>query len=787
MQALPPTDNLPFPSVTRLERAFLPATFAAVAVLSLPYHGRTSATLALIVAGLAVAIYLRAFLAHFWGTGRAGLPISPFVVTLDILGVLAIGAAAVICGSYAYLLLANVVEFCDSPARLLWCALRFLGEPVAYSDGTLTHYVQGAVVRFRATLSSLGIDGVLYLIAATTALESLCGALHWKRFAWLFGAGIFVVLVRLFWNYVLNLELYYDPNLLRDLTYHPISKVSGIAVMSLIAAPGSEPGPLPHLFTYPAGAVRVARALGGLALATVLVAIGTAMVCYRTMGVEKGNRILIDDLHSRDWEISVGSLSVQRTNAQSLYSFIATRQLLQRKGYAVSVNTNVQLNAIGLTNWDVVVLKTPALSYTDAECQAIRDYVRHGGGLWVIGDHTDLMGMTSIANRLLAPWGVSFNADACNDLMTGYFSEYKPIFGWPHPLTAGLHHLGFLTSCSIECSTPYFESVIPGYNLLSDPIDYSVPSFFGDMTYASRKAAGVLKQCVALRIQAGRVLVLADSTPFSTFCLYENGHDEFTLRCIDYLRRRNADRQWTRRILLAVWMGVGVSAAHFARRRRRWNPALIASAFAGVVVGRTILYEAYEWTSRSYERAGPPQEVVFLDNGVLAQFPPPIGLPDLAPAVTFNSLRMLPYELNVPSRLCHGFDEVSKTTRLLVAVYPTKNWSHREVSRIAQFVESGGALVVIDSQANEESSANQLLAISRSRLHGFPLRFANGNQSAEKEGVRIWEKAQGKGRVVCICDGELLSDQWLGNPLSPANEWQLEMKVWLAGVFAKLL
>ncbi len=109
------------------------------------------------------------------------------------------------------------------------------------------------------------------------------------------------------------------------------------------------------------------------------------------------------------------------------------------------------------------------------------------------------------------------------------------------------------------------------------------------------------------------------------------------------------------------------------------------------------------------------------------------------------------------------------------------------MSRITQFVKSGGVLMVIDSQANEQSSANQLLAISGSRLQGFPLGFANGNRMAERHGVGIWERSLGKGRLVCICDGERLSDQWLGNPLAPANEWQLEMKLWLAGVFASLL
>ncbi|HZC77090.1 MAG TPA: hypothetical protein VE258_05045, partial [Ktedonobacterales bacterium] len=65
-----------------------------------------------------------------------------------------------------------------------------------------------------------------------------------------------------------------------------------------------------------------------------------------------------------------------------------------------------------LWNASVTIVALPESPYKPAERRALERYVRRGGSLLVLGDHTDLLGTMGPLNALTAGWGITFQFDS---------------------------------------------------------------------------------------------------------------------------------------------------------------------------------------------------------------------------------------------------------------------------------------------------------------------------------------------------------------------------------------
>jgi uncharacterized membrane protein len=70
------------------------------------------------------------------------------------------------------------------------------------------------------------------------------------------------------------------------------------------------------------------------------------------------------------------------------------------KWFSVDVNTTRPYDDQLLSTYDVLVLKTPEEAIPDEEVAAIDRFVHRGGGLLLVGDHTNLLGMGTHLNSL---------------------------------------------------------------------------------------------------------------------------------------------------------------------------------------------------------------------------------------------------------------------------------------------------------------------------------------------------------------------------------------------------
>jgi len=69
--------------------------------------------------------------------------------------------------------------------------------------------------------------------------------------------------------------------------------------------------------------------------------------------------------------------------------------------------------ANGLSDYDVVIIPVPQTAYSEAEQDAIDEYVRNGGSLFVVGDWTSpLQGHAGKLNDITDPYGLHFNGES---------------------------------------------------------------------------------------------------------------------------------------------------------------------------------------------------------------------------------------------------------------------------------------------------------------------------------------------------------------------------------------
>ena len=142
-------------------------------------------------------------------------------------------------------------------------------------------------------------------------------------------------------------------------------------------------------------------------------------------GNEKAGRILIDDRFCGIWEPTARQLDTEWYGDFPTYSFTSLAEWLG-KWYSVDANTTRPYDDELLSHYDVLIIKTPEEPIPDAETAAIERFVRRGGGLLLVGDHTNLLGMGTHLNALSAKHGIQFRYDSVSDGLTGGFVNCSP-------------------------------------------------------------------------------------------------------------------------------------------------------------------------------------------------------------------------------------------------------------------------------------------------------------------------------------------------------------------------
>lgn len=463
------------------------------------------------------------------------------------------------------------------------------------------------------------------------------------------------------------------------------------------------------LWVAPAGSSAVAFSL---AAAGALFAGGA--VWYRDPGEPKGGRILVDEAHS-NWEWTEEALTKETYGEKTVYNYYSMVDYV-RKFYPKVDRNHDRLSLQRLREYDVLVLKTPTRPYSPDEIEAVHAFVRGGGGLWLIGDHTDVLGMNTHLNSISREFGIEFQPDSICGFEAPWKQTYRPPAAGRHPVIATLPPTLFATSCSLRCSAGV-RPVIISRDSFGDEIDYGTENFVADMTPSAHEPFGSFIQCAAARYGGGRVLAFGDSTLFSNFFFHLPGVNDLAMGSLDWLNRR--DRRPNARLWLGVLAALAAvtAAAGMIRSRRLWLPV----ALPGAVLGLGMSLAATDALARA-ERPAPREAFVTIgfDYEKPSYRMPVRDISYETDRRSYHTFYVWMQRMGFVPRLRERLREAFADD-VVVLIEPRKDV---EIEALRAYVEGGGKLLLMDDPANEGSTADRI-------ARAFGLGFGVDGRDAE--------------------------------------------------------
>lgn len=427
---------------------------------------------------------------------------------------------------------------------------------------------------------------------------------------------------------------------------------------------------------------------------------------FQDPGTKKQGRVLIDELHS-DWETTEIPLDKEWYGMLSTYNYYSWAEWLD-KYYTVERNLEDYLTYDLLKNYDILILKCPTDPYTNQEIGDIVKFVKAGGGLYLIGDHTNVFGMNYYLNQISEEFGISFLIDSTYELGTGMTSTYEPDVLLPHVIVQNMEKFEFLTSCTLSAPINS-ENVIIGNRLLGEPGTYSTVNFFRETREALDIEYGLLLQVAAVKHGNGRVLAFTDSTCFSNFCMFmDGGYKEFNLGVIEYLNRENK-YSYLNNLFLLISVFSLVAFLFFLRKEKKIMIIYVlftAGILAFSLAAPTFSYINSENYKTPMEHSDYPK-VAFEQEYSDAKILHSSILDDINVKNRFSTFFVWIQRVGLFPSVHNSLDEAIAQGDTVVIINPIK--SFKDTKDLEDYVNYGGNLLVMDSILNAKSTANELL------------------------------------------------------------------------------
>lgn len=354
---------------------------------------------------------------------------------------------------------------------------------------------------------------------------------------------------------------------------------------------------------------------------------------------------------------------------------------LEASGYRVRRGT---VSRESLRSADVLVVINLMEKFDGPSKAAIWDFVRRGGSLLLLGDHTGTQNIREPSNDLLEPAGISLNFDSAKAFRDGWLWAY----GSPrHTVTMGMddtiNEMEIWIGASLSVSPPARPLIIGNYGF-SDPgnLANTQRSYLGNLLYDPGERLGDVPLAAVREYGRGKVLVFGDTSPLQNGALvYSHRFVENMFFWLAGSRNTVADR--ARVFLAAILIVAGIGL--LARRRGAQSGLTVAAAALllgwalGAVPARVISVP-----SKAHNN------IAWIDASHLERFSLNSWVDEGFGGLTYNLMR------NGYSPLLMKDWDAKALSRgsLLVLIGPSRSFSPSEVRSVRQFVEAGGDLIL---------------------------------------------------------------------------------------------
>jgi len=462
---------------------------------------------------------------------------------------------------------------------------------------------------------------------------------------------------------------------------------------------------IPRTTVLPADATkRIAARPSSRILAPVMVFAAVSLLCMGLLwdpsGKRRAGRILVDE-HRSTWERTDRPFDEDWYGHESGYNYACLYDYCSRFYQMGRLEDDV--NDQSLRDCDVLMVKVPTSRYDPGEVDAIERFVRAGGGLLLIAEHTNVFNTGTHLNDIARRFGFAFRYDCLFDIDTVFEQLWRPPFV-PHPIVQHMPPMDFAVSCSISPDAGRGRAVIRSTGLRNLPADYHVSNYYPQVEDHAYSRYGAFIQLWATHAGDGRVVAFTDSTIFSNFSTFEPGKAELMLGMLEWLNHDKAGmnpRPW----LLALAFATGAAGLAAIREHRGACVLALAIGLSGWAAGTA--------TVRALHHHGMPAPVaarsyvhVVMDRTLCETPLSRSGFIDGRPN-GFGIFERWILRLGYFTSRRSGPDVT--TGDLVVFTYPTRMVTQEFRDCIANYVASGGKVLVLDSPENAASTANSLL------------------------------------------------------------------------------
>ena len=370
--------------------------------------------------------------------------------------------------------------------------------------------------------------GCIYLLLCAPRWRAVARGLGWLivvlvpavLLRWVLATGLFLGLCD-FVNYEtqdLPITPFFKPGFIAVL-YLPFLAVAAVLLHRPLAE-CTEPDPSVPQSARP-----------GLLWIWIPLALLLMLVFWEPKGTPKNGTVLINTYHTR-WSRTDRPYDRDWYGAASGYNYACLKRLYE--GFFDVRELTERITAEDLATASVLIIYTPDRSFSNEEIQAIRRFVARGGGLFVIGDHTNVFGTSSNLNPVLEDMGFLFRDDVLFDLDEDFF-QLKDVSPMHPGMLHGMTFFKFRGPGSIRPTSLFTRNIFTLGNAKSLRAIYSVNNFYPPPHDHPKMWTGDFAVSVGSRYGRGRVAAFADSTVFSNFEIFYPGKYEFLLNTVHWL------------------------------------------------------------------------------------------------------------------------------------------------------------------------------------------------------------------------------------------------------------
>jgi hypothetical protein len=629
-------------------------------------------------------------------------------------------------------------------SSIIYPLVRFTGLRCSLSNGVIYIQTMRNNWPFHTSWASLALLPLVQMLVASAVVMPLFGGEPRKgaRALWSFIMSMAYMIVRyalmlLLFTYLMYFVGYFDTDLwvtifwnraLTALTFIPLVLIFAKAFPLRRTGETLEAGlQLEHF--APSQHLRKGLAVLAVALGVFFF---VGYLGYWDSGKINKGRIILDEKHS-DWEKSEIPFDITWYGNESTYNYAAMSKLLSYY-YDLDKNLDKDLTKDVLEKYDILLLKNPTYPYTQEETEAILEFVEKGGGVFLMGEHTNVFGTSVPLNSIGRHFGFAFRFDSVFDMEEKFEQLWHVPKLMPGPLMQNQKDFLFATSCSIE-PIDYFgptRNAAVGPALWSLPIEYASGNFYPSVDLRTDMTYGPLVQLITATYGKGRAIGFSDSTTFSNFSTQLPGKPDLLLSSMNWLNHRN---RWSLFnciffLLSLVFFAMAGAVVYQTPRHQGTRLAMVAVgvcvAALSMVLFTALTRSAYPMPQPKQDSDGVPlrvPKVVFEKQ--YSEYEIPIGGFVKDQQKSYNMFYLWTMRLGFFPFLKDNFDDaLAENPQVFVMINPTnitpagrdfvdhadaKNVEDNVIPKLKKYVEDGGKLLLMDDVENEMTMSNMIL------------------------------------------------------------------------------